>query len=209
MAPPRPVQLPNPPSAALPRHSGQPYSRLYNATLAAHRAWSAAQAECLRDNLVTCVYINAAWHELLRDGLSRPRLLTFHARHKYLLLASDPRAYRALGRLLADLDAQPLPQLATRYFSALLVALRHCPSRGAHANVLQHLSGYLKRALDPVDKAELHRLIDAYGAGDLPLAVPLRRLKQHFQRHPHPYIAQQVYLQPYPDRLDLRSPNHA
>lgn len=159
----------------------------------------------LRENFLTRVYAYAQWHQLLRAGLTRKALLDFHARYKYLLLATHPRQYRALGRLLGNLAQHDLEQLAPRYFSALMAALRQCATRGSHSNVLQHLSGHFKRVLSGEDKQEMQRLIGQYRDGIVPLVVPLTLLKHHLRHHPDHYLAQQAYLQPHPENLGLRN----
>ena len=159
----------------------------------------------LRENFLTRVFAYAEWQRLLAGGLSRQALVAFHARYKYQLMASDPLQYRALGRLVADLGSQPLDELAPRYFSQFMAALRRPATRGTHSNVLQHLSGYLKRALGGEERRELQQLIDSYRQGIVPLVVPITLLKHHFRRHPHDYIAQQAYLQPHPETLSLRN----
>jgi uncharacterized protein YbgA (DUF1722 family) len=96
-------------------------------------------------------------------------------------------------------------QLGARYFSELMAALKKCATRGTHTNVLQHLSGYLKQAINREDKQEVQHVISQYRQGIVPLVVPLTLLKHHFRQHPDPYIAQQVYLQPHPENLSLRN----
>jgi uncharacterized protein YbgA (DUF1722 family) len=77
---------------------------------------------------------------------------------------------------------------------------------GKHANVLQHLMGFLKDELDRQDKAELLGLIEDYRTGLVPLIVPLTLLKHHLGRHEVPdWVHQQVYLYPYPKELMLRN----
>ena len=71
--------------------------------------------------------------------------------------------------------------------------------------MLQHLSGYLKRALSTDEKQEMLQLIGQYRAGIVPLVVPLTLLKHHFRRHPDNYIAGQASLQPHPEPLALRN----
>ena len=78
-------------------------------------------------------------------------------------------------------------------------------TRQRHVNVLQHIMGYLKRRIDQSDKAELMHSIEAYRRGETPLIVPITLLRHYFRRHPDPYMAQQIYLQPHPDRLGLRN----
>lgn len=159
----------------------------------------------LRENFIARVFVYAEWQTLLQSGLSRHSLMAFHARHKYLLMASDPVQYRALGQLLGSMGRQDLKPLAARYFSELMAALKKCATRRTHSNVLQHLSGYLKQALSRDEKVEINQLIDQYRGGVVPLVVPMTLLKHHFRQHPDQYVAGQVYLQPHPENLSLRN----
>ena len=113
--------------------------------------------------------------------------------------------YKALGQLLGNLGQYDLAELAPRYFSMLMAALKKCATRRTHSNVLQHISGYLKQALTREDKVEMNQLISQYRNGIVPLVVPLTLLKHHFRRHPDHYIERQVYLQPHPEVLSLRN----
>ena len=159
----------------------------------------------LRENFITRVYAYTEWQQLLAEGLSRHALITFHSRYKYLLMATDPVRYKSLGRLLGDLARHDLDTLAPQYFSELMKALQKCATRRTHSNVLQHLSGYLKRALSADEKEEMQQLIGQYRDGIVPLVVPLTLLKHHFRRHPDRYVAEQTYLQPHPEPLSLRN----
>ena len=86
-----------------------------------------------------------------------------------------------------------------------MAGLKVKASAKKHANVLSHLQGYLKQHLDVTDKAELVACIDDYRKGLVPLVVPLTLLQHHFRRHPHAWVAEQTYLQPYPAELMLRN----
>lgn len=159
----------------------------------------------LRENFLTRVFAHQEWLQLCRDGLTRKGILDFHSRYKYQLLAHHPRQYAELGRLLAQIGQHDAEAFGPRYYQAFSQAMLRCASRGSHANVLQHLAGYLKTALASDDKRELLGLIDRYRLGQVPLVVPLTLLKHHFRLHPHPYIERQAYLQPHPEALGLRN----
>jgi uncharacterized protein YbgA (DUF1722 family) len=120
-------------------------------------------------------------------------------------MAYSNSAYRQLGRMLSDLSGDDLQETADRYISMLLQALARPAIRKQHVNVLQHLLGYLKKDLAPAYRADLAGSIDAYRRGDYPLVVPLRLLRHYFGIHLHPYINRQVYLNPYPESLQLRN----
>ncbi|MEE1922454.1 DUF523 and DUF1722 domain-containing protein [Pseudomonas sp. 148P] len=160
----------------------------------------------LRENFITRVLAYADWQRLCHEGLSRHALIAFHSRYKYQLMAHNPEQYKVLGKLLGSMTRQDdAGQVGAAYFSQLMAALRRCASRGTHGNVLMHLSGYLRRFLDPQDKQEIRGLIDQYIAGVVPLVVPLTLLKHHLRHHPDPYLLAQVYLQPHPENLSLRN----
>ena len=160
----------------------------------------------LRENFLTRVFVYASWQQLLADGLTRHRLLTFHSRYKYLLMAHSPAHYKSLGHLLGSMGKGiDLQALADGYFSELMAGLKKCATRGTHTNVLQHISGYLKQAISADDKQEMQTVIGQYRHGIVPLVVPLTLLKHHLRHHPDPYVAQQVYLQPHPENLSLRN----
>ena len=159
----------------------------------------------LRDSFITRVYVTARWRALTNAGMTKSALLEFHASHKFLLLAHSTVVYRRLGRLLAGLDGPRLEDIAAAYITQLLQALCQPATRKRHANVLQHLLGYLKQDLDAAQRADLAETIDTYRRGLYPLVVPIRLLQHHFGRYPHPYVDRQVYLQPHPQALMLRN----
>ncbi|MEN5257558.1 DUF523 and DUF1722 domain-containing protein [Pseudomonas protegens] len=159
----------------------------------------------LRENFLTRVYVYRDWQALLKQGLTRRALTDFHSRCKYLLMAHHPEQYKALGNLLGSMGKGDATLIGPRYFSQLMEALSRCATRGTHSNVLQHISGYFKRAISSEDKQEMQRLINQYRQGIVPLVVPLTLLKHHLRQNPDPYIAQQLYLQPHPEDLSLRN----
>ena len=112
-------------------------------------------------------------------------------------IASDAHAALAGTRRLADL----LPEYGTLFMDGLKVKA----TRKKHVNVLSHLQGYLKKQLDATDKAELVACLEDYRQGLVPLGVPLTLLKHHLRRHATPWVAEQIYLHPYPAELMLRN----
>jgi len=159
----------------------------------------------LRDNFITRVYVYARWKALIDSGLSKPGLLEFHASHKYLVMSHSTVMYHQLGRMLSDLTRAPLADVADRYIASLMQALCKPSTRKRHSNVLQHMLGYLKNNLDSAHRTDLDKAIDAYRRGEFPLIVPIRLLQHHFTIHPHPYINEQVYLNPHPQALLSRN----
>jgi uncharacterized protein YbgA (DUF1722 family)/uncharacterized protein YbbK (DUF523 family) len=159
----------------------------------------------LRENFVTRLYVWQRWLALLSQGLTAARLIDFHTRHKYLVMAHSQAAYRRMGQLLSHLKGVDLKQVAEEYIEELMSALQRRAGAARHVNVLQHIMGYLKRRVTPGDKQELLDSMEAYRRGDVPMIVPVTLLRHHFRHHPDEYISMQWYLWPYPDGLGLRS----
>lgn len=159
----------------------------------------------LRENFMTRVFAYADWQQLVKQGLTHQRLIEFHARYKYTLMAHSPARYAGLGRMLADAGHYPPCEIGERYFVALMDVLGTLASRKTHTNVLMHLQGYLKTKISHREKQELAGIIEQYRTARIPLVVPVTLLRHHFNNHPDPYINRQAYLKPYPDDLSLRN----
>lgn len=157
----------------------------------------------LRENFIQRVYVLHRWRELLADGLTLHKLTQFHSRHKLIAMSHNQQEYRALGKLVASATKENLAEIADQYILDLMRALKTIASRGNHVNVLQHIQGYLKRALDSDDKAELTEVVERYRRGELPLIVPITLLKHHFRKAPDEYINNSYYMSPHPQELNL------
>lgn len=160
----------------------------------------------LRENFMLRVFTYHDWHEFIKTPLSAKRLIEFHSRYKYLIMAHSVTQYKKMGQLLADLSNN-LADIAQEYFQQLMTAIAKPATRKMHTNTLMHLQGYLKNALTSGDKKEMTDLIQQYHSGIVPLIVPLTLLKHHLNHHESvgDYARQQVYLNPYPYELGLRN----
>jgi len=159
----------------------------------------------IRENFITRIYAYQRWHQFLEDTPSLSTLIEFHQNHKLLLMAHNVNAYRRLGRLVAETTLGNLQQNIIQYINEFMGALRFKATLKKHTNVLQHLTGYLKKESSKADKQELVEIIEQYRLGLIPLIVPMTLLKHYFRIHPNEYIANQVYLNPHPNELMLRN----
>ena len=159
----------------------------------------------LRESFVERVFALDRWLRAMADGCTPARLVAFHTRHKLLLLSHSEVHYRAAGRLVADAGRRDRDAIAREYLSMFMDGMRRRSTRRRHANVLQHLAGYLKRSIDSGDRQSLAAIIEEYRVGTVPLVVPIRFLRHHFRRAPDRYVEMQHYLEPCPDDLGLRN----
>ncbi|MBR9726575.1 YbgA family protein [Shewanella intestini] len=156
----------------------------------------------LRENFFTRVYAHNDWHEMMKSGVTKHKLIKFHSRYKYLLMAHSPVWYRDLGPLLANIE--DVEQTAAQYFDGFMTALKIKATRKNHTSTLQHIQGYFKKHLNTTQKHELTQNIMKYREGLVPLLVPITLINNYLAQFPTPYIEEQVYLTPHPEALKLR-----
>jgi len=158
----------------------------------------------LRENFIARVFAFRRWKDMQGLGVTRARLMAFHAAHKYLCMARNQAGMRRLGKLLGSAGkADSVPKLAQAYLDELTTVMKRPPSMKGHTNVLQHMAGYVSDKLDASDRAELTTAIHDYRQGLLPLIVPLTLLRHHARRQERTYLLEQVYLFPHPHELML------
>lgn len=159
----------------------------------------------LRENFVERLFAADRWRRFRGDAPTRGRLVAFHTAHKLLLLAHAPGGYARLGRLVARAKERPLAEVLDRYGEGFMAALRELATPRRHANVLEHMLGYVRDGLAPAERRELVELIADHRRGLVPLVVPLTLIRHHVARQEVEYLAEQVYLAPTPKELMLRN----
>jgi len=159
----------------------------------------------LRENFVERVFAYRRLRQLFEGRWTMGDLVRFHTAHKLTLMAHSPSAYRRLGRLVAEAQGRPRRDVMQEYESGFMRALTQIATPGRHANVLQHMVGYFKRALNGEERAELLSLIDEHRRGVVPLVVPMTLLRHHARQQKVSYLEEQTYLEPHPRELSLRN----
>jgi uncharacterized protein YbgA (DUF1722 family)/uncharacterized protein YbbK (DUF523 family) len=159
----------------------------------------------LRENWIERVFAYHRLRKLFQPRWTARDLVAFHAAHKLVLLSHAPRASESLGRLVAQAGRIARDRMRDAYQEEFMAALSIPATRGRHANVLHHMAGYFKKRVDPESKKELSGLIEDYRKGLVPLLVPLTLLKHFIRVYQGDYLSSQVYLNPHPKELALRT----
>jgi uncharacterized protein YbgA (DUF1722 family) len=159
----------------------------------------------LRDNFIERVFAYRRLRAALSGRWTVNSLVRFHTAHKLTLLAHSPDAYRTLGRLVARAADLPRTDLKVAYEAGFMNGLRTLATPRKHANVLQHMLGYLRSVLDDASRAEVAEMIADYRKGLVPLVVPVTLVRHHVRRLGVAYLAGQTYLEPHPRELMLRN----
>ena len=159
----------------------------------------------LRESFVERVFAYRRLRDLFASRWKVGDLVAFHAAHKLQLMAHSTEAYRRLGRLVAEASKAPRRALEADYSRQFMTALAEPATPRRHVNVLQHMQGYVSRALDPPQRRELEGLIEDYRRGLLPLIVPITLVRHHVNHLAVSYLEGQTYLEPHPRELMLRN----
>jgi uncharacterized protein YbgA (DUF1722 family) len=159
----------------------------------------------LRDNFVERVFAYRRLQEFFASRWTVGALVRFHTSYKLALMAHSVTAYQELGRLVAQAKSLRRPVVEARYSERFMTALQAMATTKRHVNVLQHMAGYFKEALDAASRAELQAMIEDYRQGLVPLIVPVTLLRHHVRRFNVEYLAGQTYLEPHPKELMLRN----
>lgn len=154
----------------------------------------------LRHHFLTKLFANARFRAV-RDRRSVGALVEFHAMHKLLLMAYHQRELKALGRIVAAGRDRSIERTLEDYHVHFAAALERPPRYTSQINVLQHALGYFKQRLTGAEKGHFLGLLDEYRRERATLAEALAVLRSWIARFGEPYLAQQVYLEPYPVEL--------
>lgn len=159
----------------------------------------------LRENFITRVFAYSEWQQMVLSDININNLIKFHSRYKYLIMAHSYKAYRELGRLVANDGAKSLPAMVSEYEALLMKTLKKIASPKSHVNTLYHIFGYLKRDLTTEAKQEIIDVIENYRNEAVTLIVPVTLLNHYINQFGSDYIKNQAYLNPHPIELGLRN----
>lgn len=159
----------------------------------------------IRENFLDRVFGYARVQRLFASDWSRGGLVAFHSGEKYLLLSHEPEGYRELGRLVARQKELSDEDLAATYRERYMKALAVLATRSKHVNVLQHMAGYLRDLLDDDARREVHKSIEDYRSGYVPLIVPVTLIRHYVILRNVEYLRGQRYLEPHPKELMVRN----
>ena len=159
----------------------------------------------IRENFFDRVFGYHRMQRLFRSDWSRGDLVRFHTAEKYLLLSHEPQGYDELGRLVAKQKELGRQMVAETYPERYMKALAVFATRNKHVNVLQHMTGYLRELLDDDARREVHRSIEDYEGGYVPLVVPITLIRHYVILRDVEYLKGQRYLEPHPKELMIRN----
>jgi uncharacterized protein YbgA (DUF1722 family)/uncharacterized protein YbbK (DUF523 family) len=159
----------------------------------------------LRENFLLRVFTHHDFRLSVSNEPKMKELIAFHSRYKYMVMAHSQPVYRQLGRLLSGNDPRSVAELKDAYFEILMTTLSQPAERKNHCNVLMHLVGYLKHAVDVSVRKDILDVVEQYRRGEVNLATPITLLRHYLKHYGSEYINGQSYFIPYPSPLGIRN----
>ncbi len=159
----------------------------------------------LRENFVMQVFSAARWRVFLTSEPGVADFQAFHRDHKYLLLSKNEALYRKMGPIVAQATTDNLEESLDQYGELFYQAIAEKAKRGQIINVLQHVYGYFKKQITDTEKTFFNEALEEFRDGMIPLIAVIKILQQFMHHYGSDYLSTQVFFQPYPAELALRS----
>jgi uncharacterized protein YbgA (DUF1722 family)/uncharacterized protein YbbK (DUF523 family) len=159
----------------------------------------------LRENFMMQVFTQARWREFLAEQPGVVDLQIFHRDHKYMLLSKSERLFREMGPLIASTRKDNLEANLQSYQTKLFELLAARSSKGQIKNVLEHIFGYFKDEVTADEKQNFIDSVTEFTQGIVPLIAVIKVLEQFLTHYGSDYLKTQVFFNPYPADLALRS----
>lgn len=159
----------------------------------------------LRENFLMQVFAYKSLFEFLESTPAISDLVEFHTSYKYLIYSKSHDSYKSLGNIVANRDKKPLNIVLEEYKSLFLEAISQKGTIKNTYNVLLHIYGYFKKDITKDEKNEVLETMEDFKKEIVPLITVIKVLKLYINKFDIKYLKTQVFLNPYPKELALRS----
>jgi len=159
----------------------------------------------IRENFIVRVFCFNRLQALLKDRFTMGTLVSFHTKHKFLILSHNKKKYDEMGKLVATGKSLSKEELKIRYSTLFMEALAYKSTPKKNTDVLLHMVGFLKKVLSREEKQDILNTIEDYRKGLLPLIVPVTLIRHQVKKYNIEYLLDQIYLNPHPKELMLRN----
>lgn len=154
----------------------------------------------IREHFLSRIFASAALGEIGRSG-SMGNLVTFHSRMKYLLMGYSQGGLKTLGKVVANHEGLPFPEVLAEYEARLAEVMAKPPRFTSMINALQHVFGGVTKQLTPPERALFVESVEEYRDERIPLSALIHMLKAWAVRFSNTYVLDQFLLEPFPRAL--------
>lgn len=159
----------------------------------------------LRENFVMQLFAYYDTMQLEKSITKVSELIAFHTSYKFLLQSKHEKNYRLLGNIVANHAQLAFTNVIRDYLALFRKTIAIKSKISKTVNVLEHMAGFLKDELSPIEKKELHNHIKEFQEETIPLIAVMNTIEFLAKQHNIHYLLEQKFLNPYPKSLALRS----
>ncbi|MBW2974034.1 DUF523 and DUF1722 domain-containing protein [Candidatus Woesearchaeota archaeon] len=153
----------------------------------------------IREHFLIRLFMLADFKQVKKSN-NIARLMDFHSKNKFLLMAYNQKELRILGHILAN-QGKNFKITSDEYEKHLKKAVSKTSRYTSNINVLLHAYNHFSKKLKPKEKKYFHHLIEEYRNAKIPLSAILVLLKDWVMRFDDDYLAKQTFFQSYPEDL--------
>jgi len=154
----------------------------------------------IREHFFTKLFALADLRRVIGSGEMK-KLVDFHSRNKYLLMAYSQAKLKALSNIVANHDNKDLPGIVSEYKAEFSSALVHAPKHTSHINALMHTLEYFSDKISSGEKQYFLDSLQDYRNGKLPLSVPQSLIRSWIVRFDEASLKDQTFFRPFPEEL--------
>ena len=158
-----------------------------------------------RENFIVRVLSFFKLRDLMEKKFSAGSLVKFHTSHKFLILAHNKKYYDSLEQLVGNARSFKAAELKARYSKLFMEALTYKSTRKKNTDALINMLEFLKKSLTREENKNILESIEDYRKERVPLAVPVRLIRDEVKKHNVSYLSDQVYLNTHTKESMLRN----
>jgi uncharacterized protein YbgA (DUF1722 family)/uncharacterized protein YbbK (DUF523 family) len=159
----------------------------------------------LKENFLMQVFAYGDLQKLIKTKPEFKDLVAFHTSYKYLIFAKSEKAYKSLGKIVANHDKLPKSIVLEQYKNEFFKAINEKSTIKKTYNVLLHIIGYFKKFIKKEEKQHLLNACDEYKESIIPLIAVTKLINLYVTKFNQEYLKEQKFLNPYPKEFSLRS----
>lgn len=157
----------------------------------------------IREHFLTSLFLLADFKQVKKSN-NISKLLDFHSKNRFLLMAYNQKELHALGKILGQQKKAKLAKTFSEYEAHLHKALIKAPRYTSNINVLMHAYSHFSDKVNKKEQKYFHKLIKEYKDAKIPLSAVLSVLQDWIIRFEDKYLAKQTFFNPHPiDLLEI------
>ena len=151
------------------------------------------------------IFAYRALHIFLDSTPTFNDLVNFHTSYKYIVYSKSHNYYKSLGNIVANHNNQTIDVVLEKYKKTFLEVIAQKGTIKNTYNVLLHIYGYFKKLISRDEKEDILETIEDFKKGIIPLITAIKIINLYIKKFDIKYLKTQIFLNPYPKDLALRS----